>query len=1745
MNFGDMIEIKDISGKILFSVLLNENSKFVEELMTSDYIQLSWVSDNGAVIPISSYVEYNGEKYRLLEPYTPEMDNELKYVYTPIFHSRVMVWDKQIVPVYTYSEDGNTVIGKEFDWSFTGSPVDAMYIIKQAIKNETGEDWSIQIGEVPATISISSQSTSILSMLNTIASECDTEWWADKKDNTLYLSKCVYGEPITLEVGNNVQAPTVTNDNRGYFTRFYAFGSTRNITQDYDNGQATNHVVNKRLTLNPAKFPGGYKDIKEGLTANEIFVKVLYFDDVYPSSRLTISDVRARLKYRLDNSGNKIKIGGTEEEPIYEQYAIWFFQIENFTFNIDSIIEGKTLSVSFESGQLAGREFELNYHNEAETVKDGNDVTSFYVKAGDFEIILDESTGTIIPGLSYIIPQNGDSVVLFNIIMPDEYITSAQNELEEKLDKEISLLIQDNNIYKTSSYPTVFYNNNIDIRMGQAVTFINKTNQLSTRVQAVEKRLDLPCYQTIKLGNKIMKGNTQQLKDEVASVNQDLDVIKAFNELSNSLSNAYANAQREMIEGFAAIKELWQLRVDDNGNQYAYTKFDVLSKGGMTAYSAGTAKVPSIYEGIPFDNKTIWYNKETKVVEVIGGTGGGGDIDATKLWQLLSAPTEEQINESHLTNALKNYSTTTKMWELLKGNTTEQINESHLTDVLKQYTKTEELSGKFVTTDETEQSILGIKDFTKGIKVGGQLINIVDGVLYLDCSIAVTGGITAYAMGDRTPSTIMDGIVVDGTTISKEGGILHLKDGAGSGDLDAEKLWELLEAEGIQQIDKSHLTTALNGYATTEQLNKKWTQDDVKISHWDEAYTWGNHADAGYVKSKKVWGQLYDGVNDITGNMYNVGFISMNGNISGVKVISSLTTHGGYNLHGGYQANEAFRIDAYNSDGEWSSNLMFGLINGRIGIGTATPTERLEVSGNVKATEFNINGKRLYVSGGVVYLDGDLAVTGGITAYAQGSRSVSTIMDGVSVDGTTISKEGGYLHVIGGVGGASNWDDLEGKPTWITDTNPSYDKLESDERYIKKAGDTATGNINFSKGLTIPYGQGVNSTYGILLVSSYDSTDGYEDYFQLSANGASGKQGILKGGNSGKLTWNGNTIWHSGNDGANSGLDADLLDGKQLHTSGQNPFGKIPFISGIDGGMEFGKFIDFHTSKNDERDYAIRLQATNTNIESGGFTVNLPTKTGTLALLTDNVASADKLATARYIWGQPFNGTKNITGNMSDVGSIAMDGSLSGVSAINAFSSNGGYIISRGYKSGESFRLDSYNGNNDWVSNSIVILTSGYVGIGMINPSDRFHVNGNVRINNTLYVNGYSISKNSDGYLVLDGNIRVRGNILAEGGVTVYASSFEDNRVIDEVGGIKFSKYGSFDIDGYGNHRATVNSNSYTWSVQKYNGTSAIIVRSVDGHVGINTTTLNDVLTVGGNTRITGNLVVDGTISGEGIGGGSADFTELASNASTNLAITVGGTRKTITNLYAYKADELTTSRTIWGQSFNGGGNIASTSPIYVNQMRDSGDNYCFASDGNGNVTMGTTGRSHYIKFDTEGGTKMYILNNGNVGIGTTSPSQKLHVYGGVLSITNMSNSITLGSQNALYCHIYNSANIPFIMNNSLLNTTSKDIGDNSYPWGSVYIRGSVQQVSDRRLKTDIATLSNRGFVNPVTFFMNNKKCIGLVAQDVQKLYPELVEEGDDANHTLTLNYSQYVAVLQAQIIELNERIKKLEQLNS
>ena len=549
-----MIDILSIDGELLISVPILKEAVVREELMASDYVHLSWTSQTCEVLPAGSYIVYDGERYSLLNPYTPSKAAEGEFKYTPQFQSKIVRWQKTIVPIYTYASDGMTVKSRELDWTYTGTPDNAMYMVQKAILNETGESWTYDIADdLPETITITSQASSIWNVLTDIANQCETEWWAEKSARHLRLGKCSYGIPVTLEVGRNVKTPTVTSADIEHYTRFYAFGSTRNITQE--NRVSNGGIVNKRLTLDPVKYPNGYKDTKghyengvfvSDLKQEEIFPVPLYFEEIYPSSKLTISNVRKRVRYRLDDNDKKIVIGGTEAAPIYETYAIWYFQIPDFEFTDDLIIEGLELSAHFRSGQLRGREFALAYHKTSQKVADFADVDrEFTTRAGEYEIIFDEQTeGFIIPSEDYIIPSDGDEVTLFNIKMPKAYTASAYVELEEAVDKEIDRRNRDNNTYEFDSIPMAFYDEDTDVHMGQAVRFVNGGNILDTRVLMVEKHLDRPFEQKIRIGNVNVEGSRQQLKNEVKEIGKD---VAQMRETSNYSAMIQRDHERNLM----------------------------------------------------------------------------------------------------------------------------------------------------------------------------------------------------------------------------------------------------------------------------------------------------------------------------------------------------------------------------------------------------------------------------------------------------------------------------------------------------------------------------------------------------------------------------------------------------------------------------------------------------------------------------------------------------------------------------------------------------------------------------------------------------------------------------------------------------------------------------------------------------------------------------------------------------------------------------------------------------------------------------------------------------------------------------------------------------------------------------------------------------------------------------------------------------------------------------------------------
>ena len=114
--------------------------------------------------------------------------------------------------------------------------------------------------------------------------------------------------------------------------------------------------------------------------------------------------------------------------------------------------------------------------------------------------------------------------------------------------------------------------------------------------------------------------------------------------------------------------------------------------------------------------------------------------------------------------------------------------------------------------------------------------------------------------------------------------------------------------------------------------------------------------------------------------------------------------------------------------------------------------------------------------------------------------------------------------------------------------------------------------------------------------------------------------------------------------------NCDTVDGYHAQLGSSKPYGKIPVI-GTDGVIELGHYIDFHHDNTTGSDYSVRLQTDGNHSN----VVTLPTATGTLALTSDNVASATKLQTTRTLWGQSFNGTANISGSMTGVGDMTLD----------------------------------------------------------------------------------------------------------------------------------------------------------------------------------------------------------------------------------------------------------------------------------------------------------------------------------------------------------------------------------------------------------------------------------------------------------------------------------------------------------
>lgn len=98
-------------------------------------------------------------------------------------------------------------------------------------------------------------------------------------------------------------------------------------------------------------------------------------------------------------------------------------------------------------------------------------------------------------------------------------------------------------------------------------------------------------------------------------------------------------------------------------------------------------------------------------------------------------------------------------------------------------------------------------------------------------------------------------------------------------------------------------------------------------------------------------------------------------------------------------------------------------------------------------------------------------------------------------------------------------------------------------------------------------------------------------------------------------------------------------------------------------------------------------------------------------------------------------------------------------------------------------------------------------------------------------------------------------------------------------------------------------------------------------------------------------------------------------------------------------------------------------------------------------ATVGRTGNAGYKIITTKNPDDLYWA---NIKVSASSSTTTEPTFGLIRSTKN-SNTFTIGSQNSSFTHLYNSANIPFIFNNSVLTTTGT-LGNSTYPFNNLYI---------------------------------------------------------------------------------------------
>ena len=397
-----MIIYNNVGNKVL-EIEVDDNSYRNRAVMGDHSLTLYYSLPEHVEIPVGSYCEFQGETFTLKRPENFKMKHKRLFEYTVLFdppEANAKVWKFR-----------NPVDGR-LKFSLTAKPHEHLQMF---VDNMNRRDKGWTVGECIDGVEtlIAYDHDFCIDALTRMASTFKTEYEFTGKRVSLRKIEYNKSNPLPLSYGcGNGFKPGVGRSNTGDNPPteiLFVQGGTDNI--DPSKYGSSELLLPKNQTL---AYDGEHFEDEDGFIAKNARRYVV--DEAGLSIRRDDKQLSSLAEDSLDCSEIYPKRVGTVNTVVVVDEKNNFYDIVDTSIPSslnyeECLIEGETMTVVFQTGMLAGREFEVKYYHNAVKGK----------AARRFEIVPADIDGQTMPNTTFA-PKSGDKYAVFKCMLPTAYI---------------------------------------------------------------------------------------------------------------------------------------------------------------------------------------------------------------------------------------------------------------------------------------------------------------------------------------------------------------------------------------------------------------------------------------------------------------------------------------------------------------------------------------------------------------------------------------------------------------------------------------------------------------------------------------------------------------------------------------------------------------------------------------------------------------------------------------------------------------------------------------------------------------------------------------------------------------------------------------------------------------------------------------------------------------------------------------------------------------------------------------------------------------------------------------------------------------------------------------------------------------------------------------------------------------------------------------------------------------------------